>query len=113
MAELAELFLDRLKDVYYAEKSIYKTLPKMIKHATSPELKAAFDKHRNEAEGQIERLDQVFELIEKPAKGKKCPAIDCILEEGAEMMEEHEKGALLDAGLAAGAQAVEHYEMAR
>ena len=94
MAELAELFLDQLKDVYYAEKTISKTLPKMMKHATSPELRAAFEKHRSETEGQIERLDQVFELIGKPAKGKKCPAIDGILEEGAELMEEHEKGAL-------------------
>lgn len=113
MASLQDLFLDQLKDIYYAEKNIYKTLPKMMRKATSPALKAAFEKHHGETEGQIERLDQVFEIIDKPARGKKCPAIDGILEEGAELMEEHEPGALLDAGLAAGAQAVEHYEMAR
>ena len=84
-----------------------------MKKATSPALKAAFEKHHGETEIQIERLDQVFEIIDKPARGKKCAAIDGILEEGAELMEEQEPGALLDAGLAAGAQAVEHYEMAR
>ena len=113
MATLHDLFIDQLKDIYYAEKHIYKTLPKMMKKATSPALKAAFEKHHGETEIQIERLDQVFEIIDKPARGKKCAAIDGILEEGAELMEEHEPGALLDSGLAAGAQAVEHYEMAR
>jgi ferritin-like metal-binding protein YciE len=97
----------------YAEKKIVKALPKMAKKATSPDLKAGFEKHLEETEGQIERLDEVFELIEKPAKGKKCSAIDGILEEGAEIMEEHEPGAVLDAAMAAAAQAVEHYEMAR
>jgi ferritin-like metal-binding protein YciE len=113
MPTMTDLFTDQLKDIYYAEKQIYKTLPKMMKKATSPALKAAFQKHHGETEQQIERLDQVFELIDKPARGKKCTAIDGILEEGAELMEEHEPGPLLDAGLAAAAQAVEHYEMAR
>lgn len=113
MTSLAELFEDQLKDIYYAEKKIVKTLPKMAKKATSPDLKAGFEKHLEETEGQIERLDEVFELIGKPAKAKKCPAIDGILEEGAEIMEEHEPGAGLDAAMAAAAQAVEHYEMAR
>ena len=113
MTSLRDLFEDQLKDIYYAEKKILKTLPKMAKMATSPKLKAGFLKHFDETEGQIERLDQVFELIDKPAKAKKCPAIDGILEEGAEIMEEHERGAGLDAAMAASGQAVEHYEMAR
>ncbi len=113
MPNMNDLFLDQLKDIYYAEKHIYKTLPKMMKKATSASLKAAFQKHYGETETQIERLDQVFEILDKPARGKKCAAIDGILEEGAELMEDHEPGALLDAGLAAAAQAVEHYEMAR
>ena len=85
----------------------------MMKKSTSPSLKAGFEKHLKETEGQIERLDEVFESIDKPPRGKKCPAIDGILEEGAEIMEEHEPGAGLDAAMAAVAQAVEHYEMAR
>ena len=113
MATLNELFEDQLKDVYYAEKQIVKALPKMIKKATSPNLKAGFEKHLGETQGQIERLDQIFELMDKPAKGKKCPAIDGILEEGSDVLEEHEAGAGLDAAMAAAAQAVEHYEIAR
>ena len=113
MATLNELFEDQLKDIYYAEKQIVKALPKMIKKATSPNLKAGFEKHLGETQGQIERLDQIFELMDKPAKGKKCPAIDGILEEGSDVLEEHEAGAGLDAAMAAAAQAVEHYEIAR
>ena len=104
---------DTLKDIYYAEKHITKALPKMAKKATSPKLKAAFEKHLDETEGQIERLDQVFELLGKTARAKKCPAIDGIIEEGSELMGEHERGPALDAGMAAAAQAVEHYEIAR
>jgi ferritin-like metal-binding protein YciE len=113
MASLSELFEDALKDIYYAEKQILKALPKMMKKATSPNLKAGFEKHIGETEGQIEQLEQVFELLDKPARGKKCPAIDGILEEGSEIMGEHERGSGLDAAMAASAQAVEHYEMAR
>lgn len=113
MAALMEHFQDMLKDVYYAEKQIYKALPKMIRAADDGELKAGFESHRSETEGQIDRLEQVFELLDMPPRGKKCPAIDGILEEGAELIEEHEKGAGLDAALAAAAQAVEHYEVAR
>jgi ferritin-like metal-binding protein YciE len=113
MATLADLFEDTLKDIYYAEKHITKALPKMAKKASSADLKAAFQKHLGETEEQIERLDQVFELLGKPAKAKKCPAIDGILEEGAELLEEHEPGPALDAAMAAAAQAVEHYEIAR
>jgi ferritin-like metal-binding protein YciE len=80
--EPEDLFLDGLKDLYYAEEKILKTLPKMAKGAESEEVTAAFEKHRAETEGQVERLDQVFELFGKSARGKTCPAIDGILEEG-------------------------------
>jgi len=110
---LQDLFLDGVKDVYYAEKKIVKTLPKMTKAATSPDIKAAFEKHLAETEGHVERLEQVFELLGKPARGKTCPAIDGILEEGAEVMDEYKGTAALDAALVASAQAVEHYEIAR
>jgi ferritin-like metal-binding protein YciE len=110
---LNALFLDTLKDIYYAEKQIYKSLPKMAKAAQSDQLRAAFEKHHEETEGQIERLEQVFELLGKPARGKKCDAIEGILDEGKEVMEEYEDMPALDAGLLAAAQAVEHYEIAR
>ncbi len=113
MATLSELFEDHLKDIYYAEKQIVKTLPKMAKKAQSPQLKQAFQTHLTETEGQVERLEKIFGLMGKPPKAKKCPAIDGIIEEGAELIEEHEVGAALDAGMAAAAQAVEHYEIAR
>ena len=111
--DLNELFLDTLKDIYYAEKQILKTLPKMAKAAQSDKLQAAFLKHQDETEGQIERLEQVFELIGKPARGKKCDAIEGIIDEGKEIMDEYKGTAALDAGLLAAAQAVEHYEMSR
>jgi len=110
---LEDLFLDSVKDIYYAEKKIVKTLPKMAKATKSEELKAAFEKHLSETEGHVERLEQVFELLGKPARGKTCPAIDGILEEGAEVMEDYKGTAALDAALVASAQAVEHYEIAR
>ena len=110
---LNDLFHDTLKDIYYAEKQILKALPKMAKAAEAPELTAAFEKHHTETEGQIERLEKVFELIGKRPQGKSCEAILGILDEGKEIMEEFKGAAALDAGLVAGAQAVEHYEMAR
>src|SRR3954468_5152986 len=111
--DLNALFLDTLKDIYYAEKQIYKSLPKMAKAAQSEQLRAAFDKHHDETEAQIERLEKVFELIDKPARGKKCDAIEGIIEEGKEIMQEYEDTPALDAGLLAAAQAVEHYEISR
>ena len=111
--DLSALFLDTLKDIYYAEKQIYKSLPKMAKAASSDELRAAFEKHHEETEGQIERLESVFELLGKPARGKKCDAIEGILDEGKEIMEEYADTVALDPGLLAAAQAVEHYEIAR
>jgi len=111
--KLDELFHDTLKDIYFAEKKILATLPKMAKAAQSEELKAAFEKHLTETEGQIERLEQVFAVIEKKPQGKTCAAINGITEEGAEIMEEYKGSPALDAGLLAAAQAVEHYEISR
>ncbi len=111
--DLNDLFLDTLKDIYYAEKQILKSLPKMAKAANSDDLRAAFEKHEGETEGQIERLEQIFELLGKPARGKKCDAIEGILDEGKEIMDEYKGASALDAGLLAAAQAVEHYEISR
>jgi ferritin-like metal-binding protein YciE len=110
---LDDLFHDTLKDIYYAERKILKALPKMQRAAQSPDLKAAFEKHRQETEGQIDRLQQVFELIGKRAQGKTCEAIEGILSEGEEIMDEFKGVPALDAGLVASAQAVEHYEITR
>jgi ferritin-like metal-binding protein YciE len=110
---LADLFFEQLKDVYYAENKILKTLPKMAKAAQSKDLKAAFVKHERETRGQVARLNKVFKIIGKPAKGKVCDAINGITDEGAEVMKDFKGMPALDAGLLAAAQAVEHYEMAR
>jgi ferritin-like metal-binding protein YciE len=110
---LDDLFLDGLKDIYYAEKKILKALPKMAKGAMAEDVSAAFEKHRTETEGQVDRLEQIFELLDKPARGKTCPAIDGIIEEGSEILEEYKGAPAIDAGLVAAAQAVEHYEIAR
>src|SRR5271155_5363275 len=111
--KLDDLFHDTLKDIYYAEKKILSTLPKMAKAARSPELKAAFEKHRGETEGHVKRLEQVFAIINQKPQGKTCAAIVGITDEGAEIMQEYEGSPALDAGLLAGAQAVEHYEISR
>ena len=108
-----DLFHDTLKDIYCAEKKILATLPKMQKAAQAEELKAAFEKHHGETEGQVDRLEQVFKLIDKPAKAKTCDAIMGILDEGKEIMDEYKGTEALDAGLLAAAQAVEHYEISR
>ena len=115
MAEktLDTLFHDTLRDIYYAERNILKALPKMQRGAQAPELKQAFEKHKAETEGHVERLQQVFEIIGKRAQGKTCPAIDGIIEEGEEIMSEYKGTPALDAGLIAAAQAVEHYEITR
>lgn len=110
---LDDLFVDMLKDVYYAERKILKALPKMARAAVSPELTAAFEKHLDETQTHVERLQQVFEMLGKPARGKTCPAIDGIVEEGEKVMDAFKGSPALDAGLLATAQAVEHYEMAR
>ena len=110
---LNDLFYDTLRDIYYAERKILKTLPKMKRAAQSEDLKAAFEKHREQTEGQIERLQRVFEIIDKAARGKTCDAIEGIISEGEEIMEEFKDTPALDAGLISAAQAVEHYEIAR
>src|SRR3954451_13337846 len=101
---LNDLFLDTLKDVYYAEKQILKALPKMAKAANSDKLRAAFEKHHGETEGQVERLEQIFELMDKPARGKTCDGIQGILDEGKEIMGEYKGTEPLDAGMLAAAQ---------
>ena len=111
--KLDELFHDTLKDIYFAEKKILATLPKMAKAAQSEELRAAFEKHEAETQDQIGRLEEVFAAIDKKPQGKTCAAIVGITDEGAEIMQEYKGSPALDAGLLAAAQAVEHYEIAR
>src|SRR6202167_2901121 len=110
---LSDLFLAQLKDIYYAEKKIFRTLPKMVKAAKVPELKQAFTTHREETQGQIERLEQVFEMIGKRPQAKPCEAINGIIAEGKETIENFGESAAIDTGLVAAGKAVEHYEMAR
>jgi ferritin-like metal-binding protein YciE len=106
-----KLFMNELKDLYSAEKQITRALPKMAKAATSEELRTAFQTHLEETKGHIERLDRVFEILDKPASAKTCKGMKGLIEEGSEMMEEAE-GEVCDAGLIAAAQRVEHYEIA-
>jgi len=111
--KLDDLFLDTLKDIYYAEKQILKALPKMARAAASPEVKKAFETHRDETETHVERLAEVFEILGKAPRGKTCDAILGIIDEGKSIIEEFEGSPAIDAGLVAAAQAVEHYEIAR
>ncbi|MFN3657866.1 MAG: ferritin-like domain-containing protein [Pseudolabrys sp.] len=113
MKTMEDMFHALLQDVYYAEKQLTKALPKMAKEAGSEELKKAFTDHLEETEGHVERLEKVFEMIDKAARGKKCDAILGIIAEGKEVMEEADDNELLDAGLIGAAQAAEHYEIAR
>jgi ferritin-like metal-binding protein YciE len=110
---LDDLFADTLKDIFYAENKIAKALPRMAKAAQSRELSSAFQKHTKETQGHIARLEKVFRALGQPARGKKCQAIEGILEEGTEIMKEFKGAPALDAGLVSAAQAVEHYEIAR
>lgn len=115
MAEktLRDLFHDTLRDVYYAENHILKTLPKLAEAASSSKLKTAFEKHYKETEGQVERLERVFSLIGRSPTSKKCDGIDGILKEGDHVLKDYEGTAAADAGLISSAQAVEHYEITR
>ena len=113
MKNMEEMFHALLQDVYYAEKQLTKALPKMAKEAEDETLKKAFGDHLKETEGQIERLEKAFEMIDKQPRGKKCDAILGIIEEGKEVMEKSEDPQILDAGLIAAGQAAEHYEIAR
>src|SRR5581483_4292091 len=111
-ATLRELFIDELKDLYSAENQLLKALPKMAKAATSPDLKKAFESHLKETQTQVDRLVQIFESLDASPKGKKCKAMEGLVEEGSEMMEEDAEPEVMDAALIAAAQRVEHYEMA-
>src|SRR5207237_3436857 len=106
-----KLLVDELKDLYSAENQITKALPKMAKAATTNELKTAFQTHLKETEGQIKRLDRVFEILDKPSSGKTCKGMQGLIEEGSETMQQTE-GEVRDAALICAAQTVEHYEMA-
>lgn len=110
---LDALFYEGLKDIYYAEKQILKALPKMARAAQLPDSKMAFEKHRDETETHVERLQKVFDIFGKRAQGKTCEAIQGLIAEGEEIIEEFKGSPALDAGLIATAQAVEHYEISR
>ena len=112
LASLDDLLVHELQDIYNAEGQILKALPKMIKAASHPDLKAAFEEHREQTEGQVRRLEQAFKLLGVPAKGKRCEGMAGLLEEGKRVMEEDAATAVRDAALIAGAQKVEHYEIA-
>ena len=112
MQSLMELYVEELKDLYSAENQLVKALPKMVKAATNPELKKAFADHLEQTKGHVERLEQVFEMLEKSPKGKKCKGMEGLIEEGKELIEEDPEEDVLDAGLISKAQHVEHYEMA-
>jgi ferritin-like metal-binding protein YciE len=109
---LKKLYVDELKDLYSAEKQILTALPKMVKKATNPQLKNAFQDHLKVTEGHVARLERIFEALGKPARGKKCKAMEGLLEEGKEVMSEDMEDDVMDAALISAAQRVEHYEMA-
>ena len=111
--ELNDLFLDTLKDIFHAEKQLLRALPKMARAANSDELRQAFETHKDETQVQVERLEQVFEIVGKRASGKPCEAMQGLVAEGQEIMEEFKDSDALDAGLISSAQAIEHYEISR
>lgn len=111
-SQLMELFEDELKDIYWAEKAITKAIPKMVKNATSPQLKEALENHLMQTREQISRVEQVFEILGKKATAKKCEAMAGLIEEGEGVMEECEEGAMRDAGIISAGQKIEHYEIA-
>ena len=111
MKDLNELFLEQLADVYDAEKQLVKALPKMADAVSTSELRSGFREHLDQTEGHVQRLEEIFELLNKPAKGKKCEAMEGLIAEAKEMMEEAEAN-VKDAALIAAAQKVEHYEIA-
>ncbi|SDO45365.1 Ferritin-like metal-binding protein YciE [Filomicrobium insigne] len=113
METLEKLFEDTLRDVLYAEKAILKNLPKMAKKAKSQKLKGAFEEHIDQTENQVARLEKIFGMMDKAARGKRCPAIDGLAEEADEIMQEAKNDTVRDAGMLSAAQAVEHYEISR
>ncbi len=112
MQDLRDLFIEQLKDLYSAENQILKALPKMIKTASSEELKAGFEEHLEQTKGQVQRLEQIFKNLDESPKGKKCKGMEGLLAEGKELMEEDAEPDVMDAGLICAAQHVEHYEIA-
>jgi ferritin-like metal-binding protein YciE len=112
LTSLDDLLVHELQDIYHAEGQILKALPKMIKAATHPELKQAFEEHRQQTEGQVRRLEQAFKLLGVPAKGRKCDGMAGLIAEGKKVMEQDAEPSVLDAALIAAAQKVEHYEIA-
>jgi ferritin-like metal-binding protein YciE len=109
---LQSLFLEELKDIYHAEKQLVRALPRLAKAATEPELQEAITSHLEETEGHVERIEQIFKELGQAARGKRCKGMEGLLEEGKEIMEEEGEPAVIDAALIAGAQRVEHYEIA-
>ena len=112
LESLQELFVEELKDLYSAENQILKALPKMIKKAASSELKGGFEEHLEQTKGHVERLEKIFQELEESPKGKKCKGMEGIIADGADLMQEDAEPEVMDAGLIAAAQRVEHYEMA-
>ncbi|MFO1148407.1 MAG: ferritin-like domain-containing protein [Alsobacter sp.] len=113
LSTLHDLFVHTLGDIYYAENQILKALPKMAEQAHSSDLKEAFQQHLEETRGQVQRLEQVFQMLKQPAKGEKCDAIEGIIKEADSLMSEIDDENVRDAGMLAAAQAVEHYEISR
>ncbi len=109
---LQELFVDELKDIIYAERALLKALPKMANNATDANLKAAIEEHVSVTEGQVTRLQQVFEILGESDRGKKCDAMEGLIKEGEGILEETEIGAVRDAGIISASQKIEHYEIA-
>ncbi len=112
MNSLYDLFVDELKDLYSAERQLLKALPRMAKGSTSDALRSAFENHLQQTEGHVERLEQIFERLEESPRGKKCKAMEGLVEEGEEALDNDGDGDVLDAGIIGAAQRVEHYEMA-
>lgn len=109
---LKELLVDELKDLYNAENQLLKALPKMAKAAADEQLRAGFERHLEETEGHVDRLEKAFKMLGEPVKGKTCPAMKGLIEEGAEAIKEHDASAVRDAQLIGSAQRIEHYEIA-
>jgi ferritin-like metal-binding protein YciE len=112
LRSLEDLFIEQLKDIYYAERHILKALPKMAKKASNTELADAFEEHLQETETHIDRLERVFEIIDRKPQAKKCEAMDGLIKEGKELMKEDAGASVIDAGMIVAAQKVEHYEIA-
>ena len=111
MATLDDLYIDLLKDLYSAEKQLVKALPKIAKNAQSPDLQKAFQEHLKQTEGHVERIERIFSDMDGSPRGKKCVGMEGLIEEGNELLQEDAEPDVLDAGLIAAAQKVEHYEI--